>query len=126
MEAVTTALVQDFRTWKKLNNIKDMANLEEAVEQYLQIKFGLETDDNISIEDLVKAFSSPKVEDSMISNAVSDNILACRNEIEDSEEERSKRSTLGIGSSKSFLMQLIVHVYIFQFSLNVNAKMCKF
>ena len=107
MEAVTTALVQDFRTWKKDNKIKD---LEKAVEKYLKIKFGLETDDNISMEDLVKAFSSPKVEDTIVSNAVSDNILACRNEIEDSEEERSKRSTLGIGSSKSFLMQILIHV----------------
>ena len=84
--------------------------MEEAVEQYLKIKFGIETDDNISMEDIVKAFSSPKVEDTIVSNAVSDNILACRNEMEDSKEERTKRSALDIGSSKSFLMQILIHV----------------
>ena len=75
MDTVNKALSQESIIWSEENNLKD--NLEENLQKYLKIKYGVEHESGIRMTDIVIALSSPQVDQSIANNGIL-NELDCK------------------------------------------------
>ena len=87
MEAVRNALVKDIMNWR--NNSGSNRDIVEDVKLYLNTTFGLNLDGLISLDDIVKSYSTPNLDMSVGLGAVANDIAVCANQ--DQTFRRKKR-----------------------------------
>ena len=79
MEAVKDALLEDFRVWKTKKDISyDSENLKNSMIKFLRDRLGFDANNAMSLENILKAFASEDAEKSVISNSVTEHMLACK------------------------------------------------
>ena len=76
MEAVLTALNQDFSDWLERNGVSE--DNEEALNTFLLETFNLDPDTEINLEEIVVAYSSPDPDQSLLMNMMTDTLLTCQ------------------------------------------------
>ena len=76
MEAVLTALNQDFSSWLERNGVSE--DSEEALNTFLLETFNLDPDTEINLEEIVVAYSSPDPDQSLLINMMTDTMLTCQ------------------------------------------------
>ena len=119
MDAVSKALARDFTEWsddkaKKVSALKSSPNnpfvrlKREVVDAsaYMEEKFGISSDSEFSIFDVVNAMSSSNVEKSTSSDGVRKNQLACANSGGEASKAEVPRETL-CGDAGGFMVTAI-------------------
>ena len=89
MEAVRNALVKDIMNWR--NNSGSNRDIVEDVKLYLNTTFGLNLDGLISLDDIVKSYSTPNLDMSVGLGAVANDIAVCANQDQTSRRKKRKK-----------------------------------